>query len=217
MEYAELLAAAKLNPTAADFTELRLACTKSPEYAPYAIEFMHAKTRKSLEKALDENNMQGAIEAINRILETHYLGIDVHMAAVFVYERMGDEARSTYHRKFAEGLLESIHQSGDGLSYETAFIVIDVREEYAVLEALDAELIQQSLTGHGGHQFDVLEVRDRRTGQTAAQPLYFNIDLPRGWQARNPDWLFEDHQADRNQVRLGDQRKIPSESRRRPK
>lgn len=192
MEYADLLAAAKRNPATADFTELRLAYARSSEYAPYPFRPLEKAlgaenirspehgpyTIPSLEKALDENNMQGAIEAINRILETRYLDRHVHATAAFVYEKIGDEARSTYHRKFAEGLLESIRQSGDGLSYETAFIVIDVREEYLVLGVLDAELIQQSLTEHGGHQFDVLEVRDRRTGQTAAQPLYFNIDLP---------------------------------------
>ena len=195
MEYAELLVAAKRNPAAANFTALRLACAQSPEYAPYAIEYVHAKTWASLQKALSDDNIrtgnvQAAITPIHRMLATCYLDVQLHVTAATVYKMLADETQSIFHYTFAAGLLDSIFRSGDARSYETAFTVIDVREEYAVLRALDVELTRQTLVGHNDHWFDVLEVHNPQTGKPAAVKLYFNIDFLNDWQAQNPDWLF---------------------------
>jgi hypothetical protein len=174
--YEDLLAIAKSNPEAVDFRELRLAYARSPQYHPYSTERWPDRPLREL---LDEKDTEMAIKAINRRLATYYLDIHAHLAAAYVYRRVGDEARSAHHRKCAKGLLDSIFESGDGRTYETAFVVIDVSEEYAVLDVLGLQLAVQSLHEHEGHHFDLLECRDPKTDKSAE--LYFNIDMCVTW------------------------------------
>ena len=180
MSYPDLLAAAKLNPDTVDFKALRLAYVGSPEYTPYHRE---EEILAALQKALDEDNWPTAIEMIEHLLETCYLDIYVHIAAAFVYDKKGDQAKSMYHRKFGEGLLDSIFQSGDGKSYQTAFEVIDITEEYAVLGLLGFQPLEQSIKLHEGHQFDVIEINDPETGKKFE--VYFNVDIPMEWLVRS--------------------------------
>jgi len=180
--YADLLAAAKVNPETVNFKELRLAYVQSPQYAPYTHD---EETRTLLNQALSEENMEMAINLVERLLESYYLDIDAHMIAAVVYGKIGDETKLSYHRKFVKGLLDSIFQSGDGRTFQTAFVVIDVDEEYAVLRILGIQPTMQSLHTFEGHQFDVFQFRNLQTGQTAE--IYFNIDFPKGWLDRNPE------------------------------
>jgi hypothetical protein len=49
--------------------------------------------------------------------------------------------------------------SGDGMSPETAFVVIAVDEEYSVLETASLTPVKQALVNHGGSAFDRFEVK----------------------------------------------------------
>ncbi len=103
------------------------------------------------------------------------------MIAASIYRKTGDKKRSTFHLRFAKGLLDSIFQSGDGQSRETAFRVVDVAEEYTVLRVLGLQSICQMLPGVEGH-FDIFEVLDPTSGQHAA--IYFQIDPGKKWRFR---------------------------------
>jgi hypothetical protein len=46
---------------------------------------------------------------------------------------LGDSLKSEYHYNIYDGLLNSIYDSGDGISPETAYIVITTKEEYDFL------------------------------------------------------------------------------------
>lgn len=180
MLYEELLAGAKRDPHGADFTELRLAYTQSTEYDPYSPP--DDNTLTALATALDAGDLQGAIDAIGHLLTSRYLDIEAHTYATSVYKQLGDEVKSTYHKLFAEGLVRSIMQSGNGRSYQTAFVVVDVAEEYALLKVLGIDSAPQSLREYGGHHFDVFEIHNAHTGETTE--TYFNIDLPKLWLDR---------------------------------
>jgi hypothetical protein len=72
-------------------------------------------------------------------------------------------------------LIDSIRSSGDGKSPATAWVVISVDEEYAVLRALGFKPSGQSLLRQNGHSYDVMKTKsDDGTEQT----FYFNVDIP---------------------------------------
>ncbi len=110
------------------------------------------------------------------------------MISASIYRRIRDEKRSRFHLQFAKGLLDSIFQSGDGQSPETAFRVVDVAEEYTVLRVLGVQSICQMVPGLEGH-FDIFEVLDPASGQHAA--IYFHIDPGKKWRFRTS--FIRDH------------------------
>ncbi len=182
-DYTSLLEAARADPDNVDFTELRIAYASSPAYDPYRTPCVSYTTICEL---IEGNEMEAVIEQVERILDEHYLDIQAHTLATIAYEALGDQTRVEYHKRFAAGLLHSILQSGDGTSFETAFKVVDLSEEYALLLALNAEVLRQELRQHEGHFFDVLEVRFSGIGQDAI--IYFNIDLiSTHWKEKPPE------------------------------
>jgi len=173
MDYRELLLSAMQNPEVADFRALRLAYAESPGYDPYD---PPADVEESVSRALTEGDVQGAVQAIRRELEADYLDIVTHSMAALAYKRAGDDANAAFHMTFASGLVQSILDSGDGLSFSTAFVVIDVGEEYAVLRVLRLQPLAQSLHADGQHQFDVIECVNSETGKKLE--IFFNVDIP---------------------------------------
>src|SRR3972149_11080329 len=173
MDYRELLLSAMQNPEVADFRALRLAYAESPGYDPYD---PPADVEESVSRALTEGDVEGAVQAIRRELEPDSLDIVTHSMAALAYKRTGDDANAAFHMTFANGLVRSILDSGDGLSFSTAFVVIDVGEEYAVLQLLGLEPVSQSLKADGEHQFDVVECVNPETGENLE--IFFNVDIP---------------------------------------
>ena len=79
-------------------------------------------------------------------------------------------------------LVDSILDSGDGRDFASAFKVITVEEEYAVLRVLGLRVMGQALVTHDGSQFDQMQVKEPKSGKELV--LYFNIDLPLNWLNR---------------------------------
>lgn len=187
MSYQDLLQAAKRDPGSVNFTDLRLAYARSPGYDPYCVGAVPAAYHGRIRLALRIGDTAGLIVALSALLERQFFDISAHHLAATAYERIGDQVTAANHRKIARGLVGSILQSGNGRSFETAFQVITIAEEYAVLEMLHIKPGSKSLCHHQGHHFDVFQVspaspdeRDSLPGPIdQGQPgeLYFNIDL----------------------------------------
>lgn len=188
MSFEDLLAAAQKNPTEADFHSLRMAYARSSHYQPYAHDLENVD---ALRHALHLNDLEGALGAIQNLLANRYLDIEAHMASDYVYTMQGDSERSVYHRAFARGLIDAILASGSGQDFDSAFIVIDVPEEYAVLRVIGLKTLGQELVIYGDHQYDVFTVQHPETG--ARHKLYFNIDLPKTWLRAHLDEQQADH------------------------
>ena len=180
MTYEELLAAVKADPEGGDYHALRMAYTRTDDYAPYV---QDAENIEKLRAALTGQDMDAALEAIAALLAKNYLDIEAHMAADYVHTMLEQYDGSAYHRAFARGLIQAILGTGDGRGFETAFIVLNVSEEYTVLRVMGLIPGNQQLVEHDDHWFDILNGRQRDTNETL--DLYFNIDLPRGWLRDN--------------------------------
>lgn len=180
--YEELVRAAKRDPGSVDYTELRLAYRFWSGYDPYGFGAGKGEAHGKVHLALQVGDVAGLIVALSALLEKQFPDIRAHQLAAAAYERIGDQVTAGRHGKIAQGLLDSILQSGDGQSFQTAFQVITMAEEYAVLETLKIEPQSQSLHHSHGQHFDVFRFCPASAAEgspLAESPpcaLYFNID-----------------------------------------
>jgi hypothetical protein len=176
MTYDDLLDAALQDPASADYQALRMAYAQSEEYAPYVHDTEHLE---ALRAALHGDDLPAALDAIEGLLDHNYLDIEAHMAADYIYTRLEDADRSTYHRTFAKGLIDAILDTGSGRDFATAFAVLNVTEEYTILRVLGFRPAGQRLIQHEEHWFDILSAQ--HPSREEPFEVYFNIDLPRHW------------------------------------
>jgi len=175
--YAELLERAKLSDPDFDFTELRLAFTKSTQYDPY--NFDKAGLKKSMYDAFNERDYESALEFAGQILEKNYLMPDPHFIAFRSYDELGDAQNSDFHYYFLNGLINSILASGDGTSPETAFEVIQIEEEYLILGILGIRDSTQAFIEENEIPYDVFDGIDMETNDPVT--IYFDISIPYHW------------------------------------
>lgn len=156
-----------------DFFTLRMAYAKTENYSPYS-----SQINDSLKKArtlIDSLNYQSALELLSRIQKTNYVNIPLHLYCGYIYKEIGDSIKSDFHYNIYNGLLNSIYESGDGISPKTAFIVISTKEEYHFLNWFNFRLREQSLIHADDFSFDMMKVTDPET--TQEHEIYFNIEL----------------------------------------
>lgn len=183
--YSELLAAAQADPASADFHALRMAYAQSAQYRPYT---QQKGPIAALDDALRAADLDAALGAATALLDANYLDIEAHMAAAYVYTMREAIERAAHHQAFANGLIRAILDTGTGRAPNSAFIVIDIPEEYTVMRILGLEPSGQTLINHQGQWLDRIDVRQRGADPgAAALQIFFNVDLPRGWLSRRMD------------------------------
>jgi hypothetical protein len=172
-EYDTLLAALKAGDTKIDFTRLRLSYMDSPEY-------QRAKdttdAERAMAQALNAKDYAKALKEAETVLDSEYVNIDAHFIALVANRELGNADQSEFHRAIFRGLVDSIRNSGDGLSMEKAWVVINVHEEYVMLRVLGFQPSGQSLAHKDGHSYDVMTVKNVESGKE--QTFYFNVDIP---------------------------------------
>jgi Domain of unknown function (DUF4919) len=105
--------------------------------------------------------------------------MDAQIAASLAYAGSGDTAKGDFHKAVYLGLVNSILDSGDGKTPDTAYVVISTHEEYVTLRALGLQPAGQALSNAGVHAFDIMTATDPKT--KTQQKIYFNIDI--SWKA----------------------------------
>lgn len=121
---------------------------------PGAIAWISDEERVNLLKLFDEKAPDKFLSKAPLWLSKHPADSKVHSMAASLSARVGKFEDSIRYRNMYFGLLASIVNSGDGKSPTTAFKVISVDEEYAILNYMGAKLKRQSLQG----MCDVMEV-----------------------------------------------------------
>jgi len=172
-EYATLLASLKAGKTDIDYTRLRLSYMDSPEYK--AAKDV-SKSEDAMTEALNKKDYPAALKHAEAVLESNYVNIDAHFVAFVAHREMGATDKAEFHRTVFRGLVNSIRNSGDGKSPATAWVVINVHEEYVMLRVLGFKPSQQSLVNQDGHSYDVMKVKNAEDG--TEQTFYFNVDIP---------------------------------------
>ena len=174
--YAALLARVKKSDSTVDFKELRLAYTETPEYHPYGGD---RDTRQKMFASLQAKQFDQAVESAEKILATNFVEINAHFVAYVANRELGHTDKATFHKFMFDGLIKSINGSSDGLSPETAFVVISTDEEYVLFNFLGLRPAEQSLVNRNGHSFDRMTANNPKTNETVV--YFFNIDKPFNW------------------------------------
>ena len=171
-KYEALLEKAKKGEGEVDYRALRFAFFETPEYNPLAGMLDY----RAVWGPAFQSNWPEAARQAEAVLAKNYVDTNAHMVAHIAYRQQGDEEKAKLHRRWADGLLASITAGGDGKSPATAWHVISISEEYAVLQSKNLRHSGQALVNDSGHAYDVMTVVDQQTGTEVR--YFFNVDKP---------------------------------------
>ena len=152
------------------FTQLRMAYAERPDFNPtWAVN----KERDAIKDACKNGDDDAVVALSARWLQKHPIDADVHMFRAFALRAKNDLPGYLHHKYMHAGLVASIAASGDGRSQETAMKVICVKEEYLLLNAIEARMRKQGLMSAGGRFYDVMEC----TMGDKEITLYFDVTI----------------------------------------
>lgn len=147
---------------------------KTKDYNPY-----DTRPRDAVRKVSDlfaKHDFKGVIKEADLGLRFDKFDIDLLMAKAIAYRELKEPKQADTLREKWMAVADSILFNGDGRSFKTAWTVINVSEEYAVMSLLGCRVQRQSLEAHGNSQYDVLKVTRTESGRSLT--FYFNIDAP---------------------------------------
>jgi len=101
---------------------------------------------------------EAIIKITKQLLSIDYTSMIAHKILRQTYQVMGDTANAAKYKTIQFGLLNSIVKNGDGKTCATAWPVIQVDEEYFILQMLGVDVQKQSIENNGG-LCDKMEVK----------------------------------------------------------
>src|SRR5438034_4994163 len=126
--------------------------------------------KKTMHELMKSSKYAEVIEVANKMLNIDYTDMEAHKVLRQAYKILGDDANAKKYHDIEFGLLNSIVKKGDGKTCETGWPVIQIAEEYFILDMLGAKLIKQSVDNTGG-LCDKMEVQTAEGRKT----YYFEI------------------------------------------
>jgi hypothetical protein len=115
----------------------------------------------------DDGDWESVVTSSRAWLSHCPVDIDAHFVCAVALSRLDRESEAERHTRWFRGLLASVLGSGDGRTPKSAYSVISIPEEYAVLRALRLEFKQQALIDG---RIDALTVE----GASGRVTLYFD-------------------------------------------
>jgi hypothetical protein len=106
--------------------------------------------KKEMYEQMDKSNYQKIIKITKAMLSIDYTSMIAHKILRQTYKIIGDTTNAKKYKAIQFGLLNSIVRNGDGKTYETAWPVIQLEEEYFILQMLGAKMKKQSTDNNGG-------------------------------------------------------------------
>lgn len=169
--YAKMVKKLQSGDLSVNFFDLRMKYAGTPQYDPEEgsdnIRDMYGK--------LNAKDYKGALAIANAVLQKQYVNIDAHIVASAAYEGLGDHASAKLHHDIAARLIRSILTSAKGTSMATAYKVISIQEEYAIMGVLGLRPGSQAYLHNGKRSYDKMEMVDPRNNSTVT--LYFDVTL----------------------------------------
>jgi hypothetical protein len=114
--------------------------------------------KKEMYVQMDKHNYPEIIKITKQMLSIDYTSMIAHKILRQTYKIIGDTINSKKYHDIQFGLLNSILKKGDGKTCQTAWPVIQIEEEYFILEMIGAKLQKQSIDNAGG-LCDKMEVK----------------------------------------------------------
>ena len=121
--------------------QFKIASEKSTEFS---------ELTKTMYKQMSESEFDSVISTTKKMLSIDYTNMTAHKILRQTYKIVGDTINAKKYKAIQFGLLKSIVNSGDGKSCENGWSVIQISEEYFILDMLDVELDEQHIDNDGG-------------------------------------------------------------------
>ena len=114
--------------------------------------------KKEMYSLMTKKDYLGIIKVTKEMLSIDYTSMIAHKILRQTYKITGDTISASKYKTIQFGLLNSIVKNGDGKTCATAWPVIQIDEEYFILQMLGAALQKQSIDNTGG-LCDKMEVK----------------------------------------------------------
>ena len=105
--------------------------------------------RKTMHELMKKAKYADIVEVAKKTLSIDYTDMEAHKILQQTYKILGDAPNQKKYHDIEFGLLNSIVKNGDGKTCQTAWPVIQVTEEYFILDMLGAKLLKQSIDSNG--------------------------------------------------------------------
>jgi hypothetical protein len=143
---------------------------------------------KEMYLQMNESNYEKIIKIAKQILSIDYTRMIAHKILRQTYKITGDTINASKYKTIQFGLLNSIVKKGDGQSCVTAWPVIQVSEEYFILDMINAQLERRSVDYNGG-TCDKMEVKVARPVSISEE--YINEYNGKEKKMKNTTYYFE--------------------------
>jgi hypothetical protein len=154
-----------------DYTDFRNSFLESKQFAKKRGNYDSLKRLVYTE--IKNKNYSEVIVLTKEMLSIDYTSMFAHKYLQQTYKILGDTANRSKYHDIEFGLLYSITNSGDGKTCETGWHVIQIEEEYFILNMIGANLQSQSLDREEKNSCDKMTVK---TEGGATQTYYFEIN-----------------------------------------
>ena len=156
-----------------DYKDFRFSFLDSKQYQ---IKVEKRQEYDSLKKEMfvqaGKSNYTDVMRLAKAMLNIDYSSQYAHKYLQQTYKIIGDTPNRNKYHNIEFGLIYSITKSGDSKTCETSWEVIQIEEEYFVLEMIGLELQQQSIEKSGGKVCDKMVVK---TEDSSIENYYFDV------------------------------------------
>lgn len=150
-EYSRTVKQLEAGHTDIDYVAFRNSFIASEQYRVAAATSTEvSELKKSMYAQMDTRNYPEIIRITKAILSIDYTDMMAHKILRQTYEYTDDRTNGRKYKSIQFGLLKSIVDNGDGKSCPTAWPVVQIAEEYFILQMLGANLLRQSIDNTGG-------------------------------------------------------------------
>lgn len=158
-KYAAMIKQLESGQTNINYKEFRESFIESAQFkTAYKLSKQFDSLKKEMYAHMGKKNYQEIIQVTKKMLSIDYTSMLAHKILRQTYAIIGDTANAARYKAIQFGLLNSIVKNGDGKTCATAWPVIQVEEEYFILQMLGAQLLKQS-TDYVGGTCDKMEVK----------------------------------------------------------
>jgi len=155
--------------TIAELVHLYYGQEFAENYSPYG------SAKSEFLKVYNKQQYKEAIPLGEAVLADYPLNMKVLFKVLVCYDVLGDKATATTYARRYFSLSNAIQSSGDGKSFETAFVVMAVPDEYMLLRDLKLSAAgSQALV----KETDVLKVKPEDATDNSTFNVYFNVSRP---------------------------------------
>jgi predicted DNA-binding protein (UPF0251 family) len=170
-KYSSLVKKLEAGQTNISYREFRESLLESEQFKVVDINNSELRAlRKQMHELMKQKKYGEIIEVAKKMLSIDYTDIEAHKILQQTYKVLGDETNRNKYHDIEFGLLKSIVQNGDGKTCQTAWPVVQITEDYFVLQMIDAKLLKQSIDNIGG-LCDKMEVQTPEGNKT----FYFDV------------------------------------------